>query len=283
MRGEKSHRCPLIIALLALSLGLSSRSASADATPAPIVWNKLGSGLEQANFSVEDGPIISSSIAAIRSDMRNHRLAVIRASEFGWKSATVKEMCTASGATACINANFFDEQGKPLGLVMSRGILLNRIHKGGGLLTGILFASQKQVGIVRRESFSTEGVVEAVQAGPRLVSEGRIVEGLKESRSTNLSGICIDAEHRVTIYRVSSGVFGTSLRQLQSTLLAPPLNCTEALNFDGGGSSSMYLAGEISGHAGAVREENFPGVDEVPIAVGLFPLAQPTPLETPSK
>ncbi len=283
MSGERPHRRSLILGLSALFLGLFSSGVSADPNPAPVVWNKLGGGLEQANFSIGDGPIISSSIAAIRSDMKNHRLAVIRASEFGWKSATVKDMCTASGATACVNANFFDEQGKPLGLVMSRGIILNRIHKGGGLLTGIVFASPKQVGIAHRESFSTEGVVEAVQAGPRLVSEGKVVEGLKESRSTYLSGICIDADRRVTIYRVSSGVFGTSLRQLQSTLTSPPLNCAEALNFDGGGSSGMYLAGEISGHAGAVREENFPGVDEVPIAVGLFPLTQPTPIETPVK
>jgi hypothetical protein len=32
----------------------------------------------------------------------------------------------------------------------------------------------------------------------------------------------------------------------------------------------MYIAGEIVGHAGAVREENFPGLDEVPTAIGLF-------------
>ncbi len=262
---------------------VSLRAAEADVETNPAPWDKLGGGLEQTNFSIGDGPIISSSIAAIRSDMKSHRIGVIRASEFGWKSATVKEMCKAAGATACINANFFDEQGKPLGLVMNRGILLNRIHKGGGLLTGILYASPKQVGIAHRDTFSTDGVVEAVQAGPRLVSEGKIVEGLKDSRSTNLSGICLDVDHRVTIYRVSSGVFGTSLRQLQTVLTSPPLNCSEALNFDGGGSSSMYLSGEISGHVGAVREESFPGADEVPIAVGLFPLAQPAPIENPTR
>jgi hypothetical protein len=46
----------------------------------------------------------------------------------------------------------------------------------------------------------------------------------------------------------------------------------------------MYISGEIQGHAGAVREENFPGTDEVPVAIGLFPIstaqATPTPVDT---
>jgi uncharacterized protein YigE (DUF2233 family) len=247
----------------------------------PLVWDKLGSGLEQTNFKINGESIISSSIAIVRSDMRSHRIATIRASEFGWKRATVQALCKASGAVACINANFFDEQGKPLGLVISRGIIHQKIHKGGGVLTGILFVSSKYIGVAHRDGFSTEGVVEAVQAGPRLVSKGAIVEGLKESsRSSNLSGICLDEQQRVSIFRITSGVFGGSLHQLQSVLTQPQIRCVEALNFDGGGSSSMYISGEIQGHAGAVREENFPGTDEVPVAIGLFPIASPEPTST---
>jgi exopolysaccharide biosynthesis protein len=254
---------------------------SAEGVPDPLVWDKLSSGLEQTNFKINGDSIISSSIAIVRSDMKSHRIATIRASEFGWKVATVQALCKAAGAVACINANFFDEQGKPLGLVISRGIIHQRIHKGGGLLTGVLFATPKTIEVAYRDTFSTEGVVEAVQAGPRLVSKGAIVEGLKESsRSSNLSGICVDGEQRVSIFRVTSGVFGGSLHQLQAVLAHPSIGCIEALNFDGGGSSSMYISGEIQGHAGAVREENFPGTDEIPVAIGLFPLAALTPMPT---
>lgn len=256
-------------------------SALAQPLPDPLTWDKLSSGLEQTNFKINGDSIISSSIAIVRSDMQSHRIATIRASEFGWKHATVQALCKASGAVACINANFFDEQGKPLGLVISRGIIHQKLHKGGGLLTGVLFVTPKSVGVAFRDTFSTEGVVEAVQAGPRLVSKGAVVEGLKESaRSSNLSGICIDARQRVSIFRVTSGVFGGSLHQLQNVLTEPEIGCVEALNFDGGGSSSMYISGEIQGHAGAVREENFPGTDEVPVAIGLFPLAPQHPLVT---
>jgi uncharacterized protein YigE (DUF2233 family) len=255
--------------------------AQAQEPPVAFSWEKIGNGLEQTNFKMNGDSIISSSIAIVRSDMRSHRIATIRASEFGWKHATVQALCKAAGAVACINANFFDEQVKPLGLVMSRGIIHQRIHKGGGLLTGILYITPKSIGIDHRDTFTPDGVVEAIQAGPRLVSKGVVVEGIKESsRSSNLSGICIDAQQRVAIFRVTSGVFGGSLHQLQSLLASPSIGCVEALNFDGGGSSSMYISGEIQGHAGAVREESFPGTDEVPVAIGLFPLEQPTPHPT---
>jgi exopolysaccharide biosynthesis protein len=284
MRSWSTQAQRLFLILISFFATLLPLGSKADILPEHVAWDKLGADLEQANFRINASAIISSSIAIVRSDMKTHRIGVIRASEFGWKSATVQALCKASGATACINANFFDEQGKPLGLVISRGIIHNRIHKGGGLLTGILYASAKHVGIAHRETFNPDGVVEAVQAGPRLVSEGKVVEGLKESsRASNLSGICIDSERRVSIFRVTTGVFGCSLRQLQSLLASPALNCIEALNFDGGGSSSMYIAGEITGHAGAIREENFPGSDEVPIAVGLFPLTPPQQPENAPK
>ena len=265
---------PRIRALLSALCGALLFPLSCPAQDA-VVWERIGHGIDETNFKINGDSIISSSIAIVRADQRTHRVGVIRASEFGWKRATVQALCKSSGATACVNANFFDEQDKALGLVISRGIMHQKIHKGGGLLTGVLYWSPKAIGISHRDEFSAEGVVEAVQAGPRLVSKGTVVEGLKESsRSSNLSGICLDNQGHVLLFRVSSGVFGGSLHQLQSVLTTPTIGCVEALNFDGGGSSSMYFSGEVSGHAGAIREENFPGTDEVPVAVGLFPIQE---------
>ena len=261
----------LLLGLAALTCLLSATWCAADLPAPEISWTKIGSDLEQANFRTNPDSILSSSMVVVRSDLKTHRIGVIRASEFGWKHATVQALCKASGAIACVNANFFDEQGRPLGLVISRGIMHQKTQKGGNLLTGILYATPKNIGISHRDTFNPDGVVEAVQAGPRLLSQGQIVEGIKaSSRSTNLSGICIDDKNRVSLFRVTAGVFGSSLHQVQSVLTTPELRCVEALNFDGGGSSSMYIAGEIVGHAGAVREENFPGLDEVPTAIGLF-------------
>jgi len=285
MREPNSLGKTIVAGLISLAVALTGQVAEGQSPQSTITWEKIGNGLEQTNFKINADSILSSSIALVRSDMRSHRIGTIRASEFGWKRATVQALCKASGAVVCVNANFFDEQGKPLGLVISRGIIHHKIHKGGGTLTGIIYATPTGTGVVHRDTFSSEGVVEAVQAGPRLVSKGKIVEGLKESsRASNLSGICIDREERVSIFRVTSGVFGGSLHQLQSVLIHPSIECVEALNFDGGGSSSMYISGEIQGHAGAIKEENFPGTDEVPVAIGLFAIQNtPAPDMPPSE
>jgi uncharacterized protein YigE (DUF2233 family) len=202
---------------------------------------------------------------------------VIRAAEYGWKKATVKALCRASGATACINSNFFDEQSKPLGTVISRGIQHNRPHNGGGVLTGVFYVTADTVGITHRSSFSAERVIEAAQAGPRLISEGAPVVGVKDSSTTtSVSLICLDNEQRIVLMKVALAIFSGSLKEIQGTLLRPELNCREALNLDGGGSSQLYLSVSLSAHPGATREEDLPGRDEVPVALGLFETSKAT-------
>lgn len=243
------------------------------ATPsAPaIVWESLAAGLDAAHFQVASGGLLSSSAVAVRAAHSRFIPRAIRAAEYGWKKATAAALCKASGASVCINSNFFDEQGKPLGVVISRGIQHHKLHSGGGTLTGVFFVTADAVGITHRSLFSAEKVIEAAQAGPRLISEGAPVVGVKDSASaTNVSLVCIDSEQRVVLMRVSLAMFGGSLRELQSVLLRPELGCREALNFDGGGSSQLYISGGVPGHEGATREEFLPGRDEVPVVLGLF-------------
>ncbi len=245
-------------------------------TPAPesaikISWGLLSDGLEESNFQIPTKALLSSSVVAVRADPNRFALRVIRSAEYGWKKATVRQLCSASGASVCINSNFFDEQGKPLGVVISRGIQHQKMHNGGGTLTGVIFATADTISIAHRGSFSAEKVIEASQAGPRLISEGAPVVGIKGTSSpTNLSIACLDKRGAIILLRVSLAMFGGSMREIQDTLLHPALACAEALNFDGGGSSQMHISGNVPGHQGATREEDFPGRDEVPVAIGLF-------------
>lgn len=258
----------IVIGTLAL-LSFASPAYS-QSLPPSLTWERLGSDLERTQFSFNVGALFTSSIVIARSSLTEYTLRTIRASEFGWKRASVKALCKAAGAAVCINANFFDEQGKALGLVISRGIIHQKLHRGGGVLTGVLLATSKAVRITSRDTFTPAQAVEAIQAGPRLVSDGEPVRGLHDaSLSSNLSGACIDKEQRLLIYRVTSGLFGSTIRQLQKLLLDPLLGCVEALNFDGGGSSQLFISSKISG-ADPRAEEFLTGEDDVPVAVGLF-------------
>jgi exopolysaccharide biosynthesis protein len=268
---RRANSFKLLRVVLFLAVALTARHAVGDEPS--LSWHALGADIEQADARLNPDSVFSSSIVMVRSSLSRFRLQVIRASDFDWKRATVRAMCRAAGASVCINSNFFDEQGKALGLVMSRGIIHQKLHRGGGTLTGVFFVKAKSLGIAHRDHFSYDGVIEATQSGPRLISQSAIVPGLKESSfRTNLSGICLDKHGRVVLYRVTSGVFGSSLPLLQRLLLSPSVECVEALNFDGGGSSQFYIAAGIPGHSGATREEDFRGTDEVPVALGLVPI-----------
>ena len=157
--------CSFIFVILSISL---ASSAHAQTLPTTIQWQPLGNDLERSEFTFNVGAVFTSSIVLVRSELQRYRLRTIRASEFGWKRATVRALCRAAGASVCSNANFFDEQGKALGLVISRGIIHQKIHKGGSVLTGILFATSKSVKVLPRDAFSPSQAVEGVQSGPRL-------------------------------------------------------------------------------------------------------------------
>jgi hypothetical protein len=262
-------RCSLAaLALFCVELATPTATAFAQKVPTTVPWQEIGPGLETARFNFNVGAVFSSSIVLVRAQLQSYRVQVIRAAEFGWKRAPVRSLCRLSGAQVCINSNFFDEQGKPLGVVINRGILHNKPHWGGGTLTAVLYATPKEVRIVHRDKFSTHGVVEATQAGPRLLADGQPVEGIKTSiLSSNLSGSCIDRTGRFVVYRVASGMFGCTALQLQELLTHPEIDCMDAINFDGGGSSQLFISTRESG---PLQEENYQGEDDVPVAIGLF-------------
>jgi exopolysaccharide biosynthesis protein len=251
----------------------SKENASAEPSAA-IIWEMLTEGLEVSHFQIARSGLISSPAVALRADPKRFAPRTIRSADYGWKRATAQAICKASGAAACINTNFFDEQGKPLGLAISRGIQHQKMHNGGGTLTGVFFVTNEgRLGIAHRGEFSAAGVVEALQAGPRLISVGAPVVGVKEASSaTNISLVCIDGVGRLILMRVTLGIFGGTLREVQGALLRPELGCVEALNFDGGGSSQLYFSAAIKGHPGGIREEWLPGRDEVPVFLGLVPV-----------
>lgn len=273
---SSSFRVECFLFIFATLFNLCTPPCSAQTLPASIEWEELGPKLERAEFSFNVGAVFTSSILLVRAELHSYKLRTIRASEFGWKRATVRTLCRAAGATTCINSNFFDEQGRALGLVISRGIIHQKLHRSGSVLTGVLYSTAKQTKISQRELFSPSvasagQAIEASQAGPRLIENGEPIRGLHDqSLSSNLSGACLDSKGKIIFYRVTSGVFGCTIRQLQNVLLNTLIGCVDAINFDGGGSSQFYLSDEIPGRKERRSEEFLSGLDPVPVAMGLF-------------
>jgi uncharacterized protein YigE (DUF2233 family) len=237
------------------------------ATPPPVLWRSLAPDLDTAE--IKSG-VLTADIVFFRTALERFRIGVVRAAAHGRERASIRQLAEWSGATLAINANFFDERGRALGLIVTGGSTYQRVHQGGRTLTGVFSVGSDGVRISNRSSYSPTYVSEAVQAGPRLVADGAPVPDLSQSgASSRRSGLCIDQRGRIIFFAVSSGFFGLTLEKLQEIVTLPGIDCIDALNLDGGGSSQLIVTLPDS-RGGA--EIFLPGQDEVPVALGLFAL-----------
>ncbi|MGI6524287.1 MAG: phosphodiester glycosidase family protein [Bdellovibrionota bacterium] len=234
-------------------------------------WEHFADDIEITRIAIWPQSVISPELFFVRTGLKSHRLGVIRASDFGLRNDNVKNLSIRAKSVFAINANFFDEHGRALGLTLSRGIKHKNIHFGGGTLTGILQVTQNGVSIINRSDFNQHLVLEALQAGPRLIVNGAAVQKIKDLTTySRRSGVCIDREQRVVFY-ISSGLMGISLQQVQDTLLSKEIGCVDALNLDGGGSAQLYLSKHPSSDSvGKIEEVSIQGRDNIPVALGLF-------------
>lgn len=244
--------------------------AAAPAFPLDDEWQTLTPDLELMRFDVSSYLFFSSSVVLLRSNLKSFQLGVIRAEEYGQRRDSVKSLVKRARAVAGINANFFDDRGNPLGLVISRGITHHKLHKGGRTLSGVFAVTSGGVLIANRSAFDARPALEAVQAGPRLIEHGKAIPGLIDtSPHSRRAGVCIDASRRVVLYTVTSSLYGISLDRLIELLRSDPIRCVEALNLDGGGSAQFYL-NPMPRPDGRLPEISIEG-DDVPVVLGLFP------------
>ncbi len=230
-------------------------------------WRVVDEDLEIKELG--DGSLFSTGLVFVRSSLRNYKIGVTPASDFGLSVASAQTIAKLSRSQVSINANFFDPEFKALGLVISRGIGRGKLHKGGRVLTGIFQFTQAGPTIISRDGYVPQGALEALQAGPRLLSAGKYVEGLAaKDVATRRSGVCIDSKKRVVLYTSTSNLGGISLLDLQKILSAPDIDCVDALNLDGGGSAQLYV-GQIDSKKPLGFEKFLPGMDEVPVFLTL--------------
>lgn len=174
----------------------------------------------------------------------------------------IKSLTRQLRGIAGINASFFDPQRNPLGLLVVDGVLRREMQQGGSLLSSIFFVRDGKPGIVYRSEYRRQDVSQAVQTGPRLVAQGKPITTLRVQPPTRRSGIATTENNRVILFATTQRFPGASLEQIQQLLLRPELQVRDAVNFDGGSSSQLYLS------ANAVVGEMFiDGGEKVPVGV----------------
>ncbi|MDD3925883.1 MAG: phosphodiester glycosidase family protein [bacterium] len=183
-----------------------------------------------------------------------YRLQPVRAQ----KLETVSSIARRNGALAAVNGGYFDRSGRPLGALIIEGRwegypLLNRsalyIDKTGA----ISFGTEPALPSIEPLSDSTPWY--CLGAGPRLVEQGQMkITAREEAFRDDIAvgraprtGLGLAADGTVVLAVVDGrqpGIsIGMTLEELATLLLN--LGARDALNFDGGGSSALYLDGTI--------------------------------------
>jgi len=231
-------------------------------------WKTIHRGVEFRKMKLErKEPTQSIELKLVRFDPRRVVSQIVRSMKYQLRGANVKTLAEKSGAMAAINANYFDENGRPVGYLTLGETRINSQVSKSDLFTGIFGIRNFVPFIMHRDQFIPEQADEALQAGPLLLNRGKALEVTRGAgRKSRRALIALDSEQRILIAVVDTVLGGLSWVELQEIFSAPQwqLQTPDLLNLDGGGSAQMYVNG-------AQLKELVPGTTDVPVAIGFFP------------
>ncbi|MDP3268783.1 MAG: phosphodiester glycosidase family protein [Legionella sp.] len=212
-----------------LLTGLSFNNYAADR------WHELTPGIEYQDL---EGGLLTpwSHVHVFRIDLKQNKLALVTAKNLSVKNASADQFAEQSKALVSINGGFFDQDFKPLGLRINNKKLENPLKKISWW--GIFYVKNNTpfISHVRHFSQDDDEIDFAIQSGPRLLIKGKI-PSLKDGVADR-SALGITAEGKVIILVSTNAAMTTG--ELANLLKSPPLNCTDAINLDGGSSSQLY-------------------------------------------
>lgn len=219
-------------------------------------WQQLHPGLEYSEIRVTNGNR-SITLHALRANPKLVALRPILSRD----TQTAKQMAKKNTALAVVNANFFDTQDKPLGLIVKDGVELH--PKKDISWWGVFCIKNNRASILHSSNYKTGLCDQAVQAGPRLVIQSWVPR-LKEEVSRK-SAIGVTRKGLVVIV---VSVENIPITQLAELLKRPEylggLETLYALNLDGGSSSQLNIRT-------STKSFNLPNFISVPVGLGIFP------------
>jgi len=230
-------------------------------------WRAIAKGVEFRKIALERSEQNSlTELKLLRFDSHLIIPRILFAESFQLKAASAKTFAEKSGAFAAINANYFDEKGRPLAYLKNADKEINRSVSKHALYTGIFGRRDSGPFVMHRDGFQPTDAIEALQSGPLLLHKGAPVEIMNGlGRYARRSVIGIDKEGRMTIGVTENMIGGMTFAELQELFSSAKwqLETPDLLNLDGGGSAQLYVkAGKF--------EEWLAGATEVPVAIGFF-------------
>jgi exopolysaccharide biosynthesis protein len=231
------------------------------------IWQTIQRGVEYRRIAFERSePSYALELKLLRLHSQFVVPRILYAGELVLKAGTAKTFAQKTGAIAAINANYFDEKGRPLAYLKTATTEINPTVSKHRLYTGVFGVSASRPFVTLRDEFQSAQAREAVQTGPLLLSRGAPLDFMPGlGRFARRAVIGIDKESRIVIAVTEAVIGGLGFTELQELFGDPKwqLLTPDLLNLDGGGSAQLYIkCGKF--------EEWLPGTSEVPVTIGFF-------------
>jgi hypothetical protein len=192
-------------------------------------------------------------------DLRRTAVRVVRLAQ----PTPLEAWCTATRVSEAIVGGFFARPGgAPLGELRTGGIARDTVAFSApwGARRACVHVTGGAITVARRDALPAEPPGDLLQAGPLLVCDGAVVEGDEEGFSAGChqfdSDITAGRYPRAALALAAGGRLlavacdgraddeaGLTLTELADALVA--LGARDALNLDGGGSTSLVCGGRL--------------------------------------
>jgi uncharacterized protein YigE (DUF2233 family) len=230
-------------------------------------WRDLQQGVAIRTLALERSqPNYTIELKLARFNPQLIAARVLDSGEFQLRSASAKTFAEKSQALAAINANYFDERGRPLAYLKTRVKEVNRILSKHSLYTGVFGIGESGAFVTHRDEFAPAQASEALQSGPLLLHHGvPLAVSPDLGRYARRAVIAVDKNGALIVAVADALLGGLGLAELQKLFADNRwhVDAVELLNLDGGGSAQLYVkSGKF--------EEWLPGTSEVPVAIGFF-------------
>jgi exopolysaccharide biosynthesis protein len=186
---------------------------------------------------LRDGPT-DAEVQIVYFSPREVRFQVVP--NLGGEIEGVRRAVEATSGIAGINGGYFETDLSPLGLLICSGRVLHSIQKSK-LLSGVFLVKGGRPEIVRaRELASIERIQEAIQCGPFLVTGGQPVTGLDGEKVAARTFVFSCGSFCWGFGVCRSMTLAATAEMLANAKLIREVRISQALNFDGGSSSTLY-------------------------------------------
>lgn len=150
----------------------------------------------------------------------------------------------SGGARFAVNASFFGEDDRPLGVLVSSGRALQKAHPVSWQSV-FSISRDGRARIVTREEWPRieDDAFAAAQAGPRLIIAGE-KNRVKRAEPSLRSGVCLTREGAIRFFVTAAGRLLDVHEMVELAARSEAdggMGCHDAMLFDGGPSAQMFL------------------------------------------